>query len=882
MSNDTKDSERKPLRLSTGNTLGLKKTVDGGQVKQSFSHGRSKTVQVEVKRKRGADAGAAPAAPRPAVKIELTPKKTAEPKARGESGRGASGDKSGGLTDRERAARLRAVELAKKREEERVKQEAERAKQEAEEAARRAAEEAERAKAEAAEAERLAAEEAERAKQEAERADDGSGADAGASEQAAAAAPAPEAPKPAPRSKPEPKTAAKGTIKLKSSGDSDDDRRGAKDKRVKKGGKGGAPSSTNRGRQEPPRKAARISVQEALEGDEDRQRSLASLRRRREKEKQQAQAALAEGAKVVREVVVPDNVTVQELANRMAERSGNVIKSLMKMGVIATANQSIDGDTAELIVEEFGHKIRRVSEADVETDVAGVPEDDPATLKQRPPVVTIMGHVDHGKTSLLDAIRRANVVSGEAGGITQHIGAYQVKTANGEIVTFLDTPGHAAFSEMRARGANVTDIVILVVAADDSIMPQTVEAINHAKAAGVPIIVAVNKVDKPGSDPQKVKTDLLQYELQVEDLGGEVQCVEVSALQKTGLNELLEQITLQAELLELKANPDRSANGSVVEGRLDKGRGAVATVLVEGGTLKRGDIVVAGTNWGRVRALIDDQGKQIKSAGPAAPAEILGLNGVPVAGDNLVVVENEARARELTEFRSQQQKEAEQRARRGTLEQMFSNIQSGEVRELPILIKSDVHGSAEAIVGALEKLSNDEVKVQVLHSAVGGITESDITLAKASNAVIFGFNVRANPQARDAAEREGIDIRYYSIIYELIDDVKSLLSGLLKPEQREKYLGYAEIREVFNVTKVGKVAGCYVTDGEVQRGAKVRLLRDNVVIHNGTLKTLRRFKDEVKEVQNGYECGMAFENYSDIQVGDQIECYLIEEIQRQL
>jgi translation initiation factor IF-2 len=876
MSNDTKDSERKPLRLSTGNTLGLKKTVDGGQVKQSFSHGRSKTVQVEVKRKRGVEPGVAPAAPRPKVKIELTPKKASEPKSRGDGG--ARADTNSGLTDRERAARLRAVELAKKREEERIKQEAERAQVEAEEAARRAAEEAERAKAEAEEAARRAAEEAERVAAQAEdTADDG--------EPDLAPEPAlddePAIAKPA-RSKPEAKAATKGTIKLKGA-DDEDERRGSK-KGAKKAdrGRGGPAVPARGGRQEGPRKAARISLQEALEGDEDRQRSLASLRRRREKEKQQAQAALAEGNKVVREVIVPDSITVQELANRMAERSGNVIKALMKMGVIATNNQSIDADTAELIVEEFGHKLRRVSEADVETDVAGVPEDDAASLKPRPPVVTIMGHVDHGKTSLLDAIRKANVVSGEAGGITQHIGAYQVKTANGEIVSFLDTPGHAAFSEMRARGANVTDIVILVVAADDSIMPQTVEAINHAKAAKVPIIVAVNKIDKPGADPQKVKTDLLQHELQVEDLGGEVQCVEVSALKKIGLNELLEQITLQAELLELKANPDRSANGSVVEARLDKGRGSVATVLVEGGTLQRGDIVVAGTTWGKVRALINDQGKPIKSAGPAMPAEILGLNGVPVAGDNLVVVESEARARELTAFRQAQQKEAEQRARRGTLEQMFSNIQSGGVQELPILIKTDVHGSAEAIVGALEKLSTEEVKVQILHSAVGGITESDITLAKASNAVIFGFNVRANPQARAASEREGIDIRYYSIIYELIDDVKALLSGLLKPEQREKFLGYAEIREVFNVTKVGKVAGCYVTDGEVQRGAKVRLLRDNVVIHNGTLKTLRRFKDEVKEVQNGYECGMAFENYSDIQVGDQIECYLIEEIQRQL
>ncbi len=876
MSNDTKDSERKPLKLSTGNTLGLKKTVDGGQVKQSFSHGRSKTVQVEVKRKRGADAGAAPAAPRPKVKIELTPKKHSESRSRSASS-GAAPEASAGLTDRERAARLRAVELAKKREEERIKQAAERAKIEAEEAEAAARLAAERAKAEAEEAARLAAEEAERAKAEAEVAATAPVVEESVTDLEAEILPTD---KPA-RSKPEPKPATKGTIKLKGAND-DDDRRGAK-KGAKKGerGRGGAPTPS-RGRQEAPRKAARISVQEALEGDEDRQRSLASLRRRREKEKQQAQAALAEGTKVVREVVVPDNLTVQELANRMAERSGNVIKSLMKMGVIATNNQVIDADTAELIVEEFGHKIRRVSAGDVETDVAGVPEDDAASLRGRPPVVTIMGHVDHGKTSLLDAIRKANVVSGEAGGITQHIGAYQVKTANGELVTFLDTPGHAAFSEMRARGANVTDIVILVVAADDSIMPQTVEAINHAKAAKVPIIVAVNKVDKPGADPQKVKTDLLQHELQVEDLGGEVQCVEVSALKKLGLNELLEQITLQAELLELKANPDRSANGSVVEARLDKGRGAVATVLVEGGTLQRGDIVVAGTAWGKVRALINDQGKQIKQAGPAMPAEILGLNGVPVAGDNLVVVESEARARELTEFRQAQQKEAEQLARRGTLEQMFSNIKSGGAQELPILIKSDVHGSSEAIVGALEKLSTDEVKVQVLHAAVGGITESDITLAKASNAVIFGFNVRANPQARAAAEREGIDIRYYSIIYELIDDVKALLSGMLKPEQREKYLGYAEIREVFNVTKVGKVAGCYITDGEVQRGAKVRLLRDNVVIHNGTLKTLRRFKDEVKEVQNGYECGMAFENYSDIQVGDQIECYLIEEIQRQL
>ena len=611
-------------------------------------------------------------------------------------------------------------------------------------------------------------------------------------------------------------------------------------------------------------------------------RSLASVRRARERERLRLHQGEQEQIKVVREVVIPETITVQELANRMAERGVDVVKLLMRMGVMATINQVIDADTAELVVTEFGHRLRRVSEADVEVGLRGE-EDLPDVLEPRAPVVTVMGHVDHGKTSLLDALRQTDVAAGEAGGITQHIGAYRVELAGGKQITFIDTPGHQAFTAMRARGANVTDIVVLVVAADDGIMEQTVEAIRHAKAAAAPIIVAINKIDRPDARPERVRQELLQHEIVVEELGGETLDIEVSALKKTNLDKLEEAILLQAELLDLKANPNRPAEGVVLEAKLERGRGAVATVLIQRGTLRVGDIFVAGSEWGRVRALVDDRGQSQTEAGPSTPIEVLGLNGTPLAGDDFVVAENEGRARDIADFRQRRRREAVAAAgTRGTLEQMFSQIAAGVARELPIVVKSDVQGSLEAIVGSLEKLSTNEVSIRVLHSAVGGINESDVILAKASDAVIVGFNVRANPQARDLARRDGVEIRYYSIIYNLIDDLRGTLSGLLAPSVHERFLGNASIRDVFNITKVGKVAGCMVTEGTVRRGAKVRLLRDNIVIHEGTLKTLKRFKDEVREVNQGYECGMAFENYQDVQTGDVIECFELEEVARAL
>jgi translation initiation factor IF-2 len=566
----------------------------------------------------------------------------------------------------------------------------------------------------------------------------------------------------------------------------------------------------------------------------------------------------------------------------MAERGVDVVKSLMRMGVMATVNQVIDADTAELVVTEFGHRLRRVAESDVEIGLRGE-EDLEEVLEPRAPVVTVMGHVDHGKTSLLDALRSTDVAAHEAGGITQHIGAYQVTLSGSKQITFIDTPGHQAFTSMRARGANITDIVVLVVAADDGIMEQTVEAIRHAKAAQVPIIVAINKIDRPDARPDRVRQELLQHELVVEELGGDVLNVEVSATKRTNLDKLEEAILLQAELLDLKANPNRSAEGVVLEAKLERGRGPVATVLIQRGTLRVGDIFVSGGEWGRVRALVDDRGQSQREAGPSTPIEVLGLNGTPLAGDDFIVAESESRAREVTDFRQRRRREtAAAAAGRGTLEQMFSQIAAGVAKELPIVVKSDVQGSLEAIVGSVTKLSTDEVAVRVLHSAVGGITESDVILAKATNAVIIGFNVRANPQARELARRDGVEIRYYSIIYDVIDDMRAALSGLLTPTLRERFLGNAEIREVFNITRVGKVAGCRVTEGTVRRGAKVRLLRDNVVIHEGALKTLKRFKDEVREVQQGFECGMAFENYHDIQSGDVIECFELEEVARAL
>jgi translation initiation factor IF-2 len=620
-------------------------------------------------------------------------------------------------------------------------------------------------------------------------------------------------------------------------------------------------------------------VNAGTESDRDRGPSLAAMRRRRDKKmgrNQQAQPKLS------REVIIPEAITVQELANRMAERGVDVIKLLMAQGQMLKITDVIDADTAEIIATELGHTVKRVAESDVEAGLYDIQADDRAEdLTSRPPVVTIMGHVDHGKTSLLDAIRKANVVSGEAGGITQHIGAYQVEI-NDQKITFLDTPGHEAFTAMRARGAQATDIAVLVVAADDGVMPQTIESIKHAKAAGVPIIVAINKMDKPSANPTRVRTELLQHEVFVESMGGDVLDVEVSALTGAGLDKLLETILLQAEVLELRVARDGRAEGLVIEAKLDRGRGAVATVLVQRGTLTIGDIVVAGTEFARVRALINDKGEQVKEAGPSTPVEVLGFAGVPSAGDRFSVVETDARAREVTEYRQRQIREKVAGGGATSLEQMMNQLKASGIAKFPLIIKGDVQGSVEAINASLNKLSTDEVSAQILMSGVGGITESDVTLASASNAIIIGFNVRANKQAQDLATRDGIEIRYYNIIYDLIEDVKGAMSGLLKPERRETFIGYAEIMEVFQITKVGKVAGCRVTEGIVERGAGVRLLRDNVVVHEGKLKTLKRFKDEVKDVPMGQECGMAFENYEDIRAGDVIECFRVEQITRSL
>jgi translation initiation factor IF-2 len=624
----------------------------------------------------------------------------------------------------------------------------------------------------------------------------------------------------------------------------------------------------------------RVVLDSDSEVVERRTPSLAAIRRQREREKRQLQQL--EPGQIVREVVLPETITVAELANRMAVRGADVIKQLMKMGVMATINQVLDADTAELLVAEFGHQVKRVSEADVEIGLEG--EDDlAADVEPRAPVVTVMGHVDHGKTSLLDALRRSDVAAHEAGGITQHIGAYQVDIGSGRPVTFIDTPGHAAFTEMRARGAKVTDIVVLVVAADDGVMPQTIEAINHAKAAGVPIVVAINKIDRPDANPERVKQALLNHDVVLEEYGGDVLSAEVSATQRTNLDRLIEAVQLQAEVLELRANPHRDAQGVVIEAKLDRGRGVVATVLIQRGTLRVGDIIVCGGQWGRVRAMVGDRGQAVETAGPAVPVEILGLDGVPDAGDPLVVVDSERRAREITEYRQRKRREQTAAATgRGSVEEMFSQLAGGEASELPVVVKSDVHGSMEAIVAGLEKLGTEEVSVRVLHSGVGAITESDVTLAMASRAVIIGFNVRANAQARELAKREGVEIRYHSIIYELLDEVKAHLSGLLAPSRRETTLGHAEVREVFTITKVGKVAGCRVVDGLIRRGARVRLLRDDVVIHDGALGSLRRFKEDVREVREGFECGIGIEGWSDLREGDLIEAYEVEQVARTL
>ena len=633
---------------------------------------------------------------------------------------------------------------------------------------------------------------------------------------------------------------------------------------------------------EPQRRNNKINLNAYMNSDDDDDYGYGAPRRHFKKKQPKPVQVQAPQEKIIKEVIIPETITVQELANRMAEKSADVIKRLMSLGVMATINQAIDADTAQIVVEDMGHKFKRVADSDVEEGLTG-PADTEADLKPRAPIVTVMGHVDHGKTSLLDALRETNVAAKEAGGITQHIGAYQIKVANGQKITFIDTPGHEAFSEMRARGAKVTDIVVLVVAANDGIMPQTVEAIRHAQAAEVPIVVAINKIDLPGADPLRVKTELLQYGIGVEEMGGECLCAEVSAKKRINIDKLVEAILLQAEMLDLKANPNHAAEGAVIEAKMEKGRGSVATVLVQRGTLHVGDILIAGKEWGRVRAMFNEHGRKVSEAEPATPVEVLGLQGTPMAGDTFVVVKDETQAKEVTGYRIRKERDAKLvKSAKSAMEQMMDKIKSGESKHLSVIIKADVQGSIEALEGTLKKLSNDEVSVQILHSAVGPISESDITLAKASDAFVIGFNVRANAQARDMAHRDGVDIRYYSIIYTVVDDVKKALEGMLTPELREKILGYAQIRSVFNITGVGKVAGCMITEGMVKRGAKIRLLRDNVVIHDGNLGQLKRYKDDVKEVKEGYECGMSFENYNDIQVNDSIECYEVEEIAKTL
>ncbi len=834
--------------------LGLGGTPRSGQVKQSFSHGRTKSVLVETKRKR--------------VVVPKPGAAGAAPATGGNSHLGDPSKRPAGISDAEMERRLAALRAAKARE--------------VVDAVRRAADEVARDEERARKREEIEVKEREerereqslRAKAEEEARVKAEAAAEVKRVEAAKAAPRPAKPAAvAPAAAAEergPMSAKPGLTPARSKNDRD------RDGRADDGGRGKAKTDDNR-------RTGKLTLNDALAGEGGRTRSMAAMKRKQEKARLKALGMQTRPEKQVRDVKVPETIVVSELANRMAERAADVVKSLMKMGLMVTMNQPIDADTAELVIEEFGHRIVRVSDSDVEQVIESVKDDD-ANLLTRPPIVTIMGHVDHGKTSLLDAIRNAKVVAGEAGGITQHIGAYQVTTDNGALLTFLDTPGHAAFTSMRARGAQVTDIVVLVVAADDAVMPQTVEAIKHAKAANVPMIVAINKIDKYDANPTKVRTDLLQHEVVVEAMSGDVQDVELSAKTGQGIDKLLEAIALQAELLELKASPNRAAAAAVIEAKLDVGRGPVATVLVQNGTLRRGDIFVVGEQWGKVRALINDQGERVEEAGPSTPVEVLGLSGTPAAGDVLNVVETEAQAREIADYREKAAKD--RRAAVGaatTLEQLMAKAKADkDVAELPIIVKADVQGSAEAIIQAMEKIGNDEVRVRVLHYGVGAITDSDVSLAEASGAPIIGFNVRANASARQSANQKSVEIRYYSVIYDLVDDIKDAASGLLKAEVRETFIGYAQIKEVFKVTGIGQVAGCIVTEGIARRSAGVRLLRDNVVIHEGTLKTLKRYKDEVKEVQSGQECGMAFERYEDIRQGDVIEIFEREEIERRL
>ena len=850
---DANDKKTKstPLTLSRPK-LELKKNVDVGRVHQSFSNGRSKPVQVEVRKKRSFVTD-----------------------ARGNiQGVRESDAGSSELLDSEKAHRLKVLKDAIKADEEnRIKAEEE-AKRRAEEEALRAQEEAKR-KAEEEEAERARAKEAA----------------AKASSQPAAVSPAAqggekkaEERRPAPAAKKPVSGKAPSTVPP-----SPEDLEASENHRMKttfRRRDTREDENRSRARREGDEKwrGGRVNMTALMRGDEEegRGRSLASIKRAREKERQKMFSQAKPVEKVYREVTIPETITVQELASRMSERGADVVKQLMKLGVMATITQTIDADIAQIVVEEMGHKAKRVNDADVEDGLRDAPDAEEDKLP-RPPVVTVMGHVDHGKTSLLDNLRSTDVAAHEAGGITQHIGAYQITLENGQKVTFIDTPGHAAFTEMRARGAKVTDIVVLVVAANDGIMPQTIEAIRHAKAANVPIVVAINKIDVPGANPDKVRTDLLSHEVVVEEMGGDVLAVEVSAKKRINLDKLVEAILLQAEVLDLKANPNHTAEGAIVEAKMEKGRGSVATVLVQRGTLKQGDIFVAGKDWGRVRALVNEHGQRVEAATPSVPVEVIGFQTTPAAGDDFIVVGDENKAREVAAYRQRKEREALQvRSTRSAVEQMFDKIKAGEIKELPIVIKADVQGSVEALTATLNKIATDKVRVNVLHAAVGGINESDVTLAKASNALIIGFNVRANTQARTAAKRDGIEIRYHSVIYDVADDVRAALEGLLAPELKEKILGYAKIREVYNITKVGKVAGCMVKEGLMKRGAKVRLLRSNVVYHTGVLAQLKRFKDDVKEVREGYECGMSFENFNDIMPDDTVECYEIEEVAAKL
>jgi translation initiation factor IF-2 len=895
------DQAKGRLSLRPAGRLELGRTVDAGSVKQSFSHGRTKNVQVEIRKTRPtgpatmrgpltgasiaaaiqapAPVQAAPPAPGAASRTPAPPAPQPGPAARstGAASRSPSGGRA--LTQAELATRQRVLAEQQR---DAAKRDAERREQEkinilsAAEEARRREEDAKRA---AEEETRATAMAEARAREEAANPAPETAADAPALAASPASGATARAPGAAARTAPArpaaPAATPTSTLRLGAGREDEDDRRrrsasGLPPRRVP------TPVVAKKGPGEG-RRGGRIDVQAAIEGEDEKTRSISSVRRQRDRERRQAELERlrADQVKHVRDVILPETITVQELANRMASRAGEVVKALMKMGVMATMTQMLDADTAELVVQEFGHRARRVSESDVEIGIEGI-EDTDEELITRAPVVTVMGHVDHGKTSLLDALRATDVAAGEAGGITQHIGAYQVTLKNGQKITFIDTPGHEAFTAMRSRGAAVTDIVVLVVASDDGVMPQTIEAIRHAKAANAPIIVAINKMDKSDANANRVRQELLQHEIVVEEMGGDTQDVEVSATKRMNLDKLEEAILLQSEILDLKANPDRAAEGSVIESRLDRGRGPVATILVQKGTLKQGDIVVAGAEWGRVRAMLDDKGKPIKEAGPSTPVEILGLTSVPSAGEPFVAVADESQAREISEFRQRKLRDkaaAGATAARGTLEQMLTRIAAGAQKEVAVLVKADVQGSAEAIQATVLKLEHEEVKVRVLLAGVGQITESDIQLAKASNGVIVAFNVRATSQAREMAQRDGVDIRYYSIIYQVSDDIEQLVRGKVAPKIRENFLGYAEIRKVFDITKTGKVAGCMITEGVVKRGCGVRLLRDNVVIHQGELSQLKRFKDDVKEVARGYECGLSFAGYHDLREGDVVECY---------